>query len=728
MKPALASVLIGSLALALIVACGGGSDALPAPDPTPDVNATVQAGMEATRAAMPDPTPDINATVQAGMEATRAAMPDPTPVPAPTPVATPTAASVSAPTATPVPTPTATPVPTPTATPQPLTTAQIFAKVSPAVAYIETRSSSGTALLVNGGYLVTNSHILWPNESVLATFPDGTVIRNVPLVGWDLLTDLAVLGPINVSAQHLVLAESVTPAIGSEVLTIGYPGSPGNPPQPTLSRGIVSRFREWNETGLTYIQSDANIEGGQSGGVLLSDKGDVLGITGYSVGESNYGLSIASSDLAHRIRSLIAGNDPSGIGVRLIPSTDGVVRHRDSLETFWDTKGYVIEEPVGTNVDITVNSEDDVDFSVYDSLGEEALYVDDVYSGSETGTAYIQYQEPHFLVVSQLGEDPVGFTLESSHLLIPVPDPDDGVRLSVGQSVRGNMDYPGDTDTFTVRLAANQKVEFSASSFLLDTFVYADFRGAFDEDIIIDDDSGGGLFGTDSKIVYRAPHTGDFLVVVEGNYFETGAYVLDVANSSPSAQLTATTRADLFDNSDNGFSDTPGFGLYELRTALSSLPASFEEVDPASEGLSATQLGLDDLIQFSAAFANADPYQVVLGFTGELTDLETIVVDASLSSPGVFLAETREGIVSSQAQVGRSGTLATQSIGHKSAGAWFDIVYADGTLRADIVMFRRENIVGLIYSYSLPGTSTLVSSVEAASLIDTAIAAYLSLE
>ncbi len=426
---------------------------------------------------------------------------------------------------------------------------QIFSSVSPAVAYIETTSSSGTALLVNGGYLVTNSHIVWPNDSVRATFPDGTVIQNVPLVGWDLLTDLAVLGPVNVSAQPLILTESPEPAIGAEVLTIGYPGSPGDPPQPTLSRGIVSRFREWNETGLTYIQSDANIEGGQSGGGLLSDTGDILGITGYSVGEANYGLSVASSDLAPRIRSLIAGNDPSGIGVRLIPSTGGGIRHSGALGTFWDTMGYVIEEPVGTNVEITLNSEDDLDFAVYDSIGQKALYVNDVYSGTETGTASIQYQEPHFLVVSQLTEAPVSFTLEGSHPMVPVPDPDDGVRLNVGQSVSGNIDYPGDIDTFIVRLTANQKVEFSVSSFLLDTFLYADFQGAFDDEIIVDDDSGGGLFGLDANIVYSAPHTGDFLVVVSENYYVTGAYVLEIANASPSAQLTTTTWADLFDDS-----------------------------------------------------------------------------------------------------------------------------------------------------------------------------------
>ena len=383
------------------------------------------------------------------------------------------------PTATPTPTSVPTPSPTSasTATPQHLTPAQIFANVSPAVAYIETTSSSGTALLVNGGYLVTNSHIVWPNDSVQASFPDGTVIQNVPLVGWDMLTDLAVLGPVNVSAQPLILTESPAPAIGAEVLTVGYPGSPGDPPQPVLSRGIVSRFLEWSETELTYIQSDANIEGGQSGGVLLSDTGDVIGMTSYSLGEANYGLSIASSDLAPRIRSLIAGNDPSGIGVRLVPSTGGGIRHRGTLGTIWDTRGYVIEEPVGTNVDITVTSEDDIAFSVYDSFGEETLYVDDAYSGPETGGASIQYQEPHFLVVSQLTEAPVSFILETSHPLIPVPDPDDGVRLNVGQSVSGNIDYPGDIDTFTVRLTADQKVEFSVSSSLLDTFLVADFHG-----------------------------------------------------------------------------------------------------------------------------------------------------------------------------------------------------------------------------------------------------------
>ena len=137
--------------------------------------------------------------------------------------------------------PTPTPIPTPTPMPSPPTVAQIFAKVSPSIAYIETDASSGSALLVERGYLVTNAHIVWPNDSVNVTFPNGTVIQNAPLVAWDLLADLAVLGPINVSAQPLALSDTAASAIGSEILVIVYPGSPGDPPQPTLSRGVVVR-------------------------------------------------------------------------------------------------------------------------------------------------------------------------------------------------------------------------------------------------------------------------------------------------------------------------------------------------------------------------------------------------------------------------------------------------------------------------------------------------------
>ena len=89
------------------------------PLPTPDIDATVQAAVAAAlpTETPPDPTPDINATVEARMAATAVAMPTPSPTPTQTPTPTPTQTPTPTPTPTATPTHTPTPAPTPKATP-----------------------------------------------------------------------------------------------------------------------------------------------------------------------------------------------------------------------------------------------------------------------------------------------------------------------------------------------------------------------------------------------------------------------------------------------------------------------------------------------------------------------------------------------------------------------------------------------------------------------------------
>ena len=70
------------------------------------------------------------------------------------------------------------------------------------------------------------------------------------------------------------------------MLLIGYPAEFGEFPQPTITWGILSRYREWEQIGITYFQTDAAIAGGQSGGVLLSESGEVIGISGLRFSES----------------------------------------------------------------------------------------------------------------------------------------------------------------------------------------------------------------------------------------------------------------------------------------------------------------------------------------------------------------------------------------------------------------------------------------------------------
>ena len=71
--------------------------------------------------------------------------------------------------------------------------------------------------------MVTNYHVVWPYESVWVVFPDGTELENVPVVGWDPMADLAVLGPVDVSAMPLRLEDGEDTALGSELLLVGYP-------------------------------------------------------------------------------------------------------------------------------------------------------------------------------------------------------------------------------------------------------------------------------------------------------------------------------------------------------------------------------------------------------------------------------------------------------------------------------------------------------------------------
>ena len=91
--------------------------------------------------------------------------------------------------------------------------------------------------------MVTNTHVIWPFETVRVVFPDGTEILNAPVLNWDLMADVAVIGPIIASIEPVELVGREDLVTGSEVLLIGYPGETEQFPQPSITRGIISRTR-----------------------------------------------------------------------------------------------------------------------------------------------------------------------------------------------------------------------------------------------------------------------------------------------------------------------------------------------------------------------------------------------------------------------------------------------------------------------------------------------------
>ena len=393
--------------------------------------------------------------------------------------------------------------------------------------------------------MVTNAHVVWPFEEVRIVFPDGSEDLAAPVLAMDLIGDLAVIGPLNVDIEPLILEDGEDVVIGSDLLLIGYPAETEQFPQPTITRGILSRLRDWEPIEMTYFQTDAAIAGGQSGGVLVSAAGEVIGVSGFSLSEAGFGLVASASDILPRVKDMISGRDVAGLGNRSVPLQGGKLKHVFNLPNYWDGGVFVINEPSGTSIDISVESEEDAAFFLSDQLGNTLLEIDQGFTGPESGSARTSLDLPHFLTVFHVRDSTGEFQVESNVKLAPLVDVDDGENLNVGQTILAALDYPGDNDFFTIDLEEGETVEIVADSMNLDPYLIVDFQGAAQNRVAFDDDSGGGIFGLNALLIYRAPHNGSFRIVVSdanGALGGTGGYFVIVSEAAPGA-IPATIAA-----------------------------------------------------------------------------------------------------------------------------------------------------------------------------------------
>ena len=407
--------------------------------------------------------------------------------------------------------------------------------------------------------------MVWPYEAVWVVFPDGTALENVPVVGWDPMADLAVLGPVRVSAPPLELRDGEGMAVGSELLLVGYPAEVDVFPQPSITRGILSRFREWDRLGMTYFQTDAAIAGGQSGGAMVNSKGDVVGISGLSFSEAGFGMVASSADVAPIVAQLIQGQDPSGLGHRRLPAGRGNFEFDIDLRNYWDARTFVLDAAAGTMLEAGIDGAGDGWFHVSDPFGT-LLEVDDNYTGVERGTVELELDGIHFLQVEMASGDSSRFDLSSSVRLKSLNDPDDGRTIDVGETIAGSFDYFSDWDWYSIYLKEGETVKIFTDSLNVDTAIFVDFPDSLDNQIVGDDDSGGGLYGLNSELVYRAPKTGEYYIAItEATGENSGGYYLSVEQARagtetvvvpPSPQMVESRFGAMrvYESSNSGFS------------------------------------------------------------------------------------------------------------------------------------------------------------------------------
>ncbi len=155
-------------------------------------------------------------------------------------------------------------------------------------------AGEGSGVIVEEeGYVITNAHVIDEASQITVQLSDGRKVSDVKLVGADPLADVAVL---KIDAGGLTAApwgDSDELEVGEEVLAVGNPFGLAR----TVTAGIISSKDRPGVVGqLAYedfLQTDAAVNPGNSGGPLVNMRGEVVGINIAIVGPSYRGISFA---------------------------------------------------------------------------------------------------------------------------------------------------------------------------------------------------------------------------------------------------------------------------------------------------------------------------------------------------------------------------------------------------------------------------------------------------
>ena len=159
----------------------------------------------------------------------------------------------------------------------------------------ETMYAQGSGVVIKeGGYVLTNYHVIENGDSYQILMPSGEKV-NAKVAGSDSSLDLAVLQVDSAYADQLVpatIGTSTNLIVGSTVIAIGNPG--GEVLANTVTQGIVSALERSDVSSnnttrnVDYIQHDAAINSGNSGGGLFNYTGELVGINTLKYSGSAY--------------------------------------------------------------------------------------------------------------------------------------------------------------------------------------------------------------------------------------------------------------------------------------------------------------------------------------------------------------------------------------------------------------------------------------------------------
>ncbi|MCL2152637.1 MAG: trypsin-like peptidase domain-containing protein [Oscillospiraceae bacterium] len=290
-----------------------------------------------------------------------------------------------------------------------LTAEQIYKKASPAVFYIEIMDDDGRGLKAGSGFFIsetgiaiTNYHVIIGAKKARVTTDDGKVYDVAGVYDYDWKMDAALIQVKGEGFPFLELADSSKLLTGATVYALGSPLGL----QASFSRGIVSQAsRELD--GNEFIQLDAAISSGSSGGALLNSSGMVVGVTSASMlGAQNINLAVPISFFSE-----LSNESFAPLESILIP-TPYYVSHYPAPDfgAFFDVYPFSIDPSFG-EVTYSYKLSDlqgDADSIIdeYTHLVEQNLFDQSGYL-TRKGTTYTRYYNPIHDVLLMFGKDVV---------------------------------------------------------------------------------------------------------------------------------------------------------------------------------------------------------------------------------------------------------------------------------------------------------------------------------
>jgi putative serine protease PepD len=249
-----------------------------------------------------------------------------------------------------------------------LSATQIYKEDSPGVVSIKAVTAegedSGTGIVLNEeGLILTNDHVI-KGERKLTVNPGDDTSKTVAatVVGEEANKDLALIkvDPSGLGLKPLKIASSSSVKVGDAVYAIGNPYGL----EETLTRGIVSALGREIEAPdgakiTDAIQTDAALNPGNSGGPLLNEEGEVIGVNsqiasdaasvdGSQPGSTGVGFAIASNTVVPAVRTI-----ESGKGVTYASTTAGREAEEETQGTtvspYGETSPYGEASPYGEN-------------------------------------------------------------------------------------------------------------------------------------------------------------------------------------------------------------------------------------------------------------------------------------------------------------------------------------------------------------------------------------------